>query len=111
MEVGQVSRSVVGGPEGEIHRVDPDFGSILTVSSRDSQSNCWINLKIMGQPCEFQVRTIGKSRRAGEAHVDAVYVDPVGVVRLAHLVVRWRRLGVDVKVILMQPCRLCIENH
>ena len=26
-------------PEGEIHRVDPDFGPTLTVSSRDSQSN------------------------------------------------------------------------
>jgi hypothetical protein len=27
----------------KIHRVDPDFGSTLTVSSRDSQSNCWVN--------------------------------------------------------------------
>jgi hypothetical protein len=43
-------------PEGEIHRVDPDFGSTLTASNRDSQSNCWVNLKIVGQPCEFQVR-------------------------------------------------------
>ena len=29
--------------EGEIHRVDPDFGSILAVSNRDSESNCWVN--------------------------------------------------------------------
>ena len=42
--------------EGKIHRVDPDFGSTLTASNRDSQSNCWVNLKIVGQPCEFQVR-------------------------------------------------------
>ena len=34
---------------------DPDFGSSLTVSSRDSQSNCWVNWKILGQPCEIQV--------------------------------------------------------
>jgi hypothetical protein len=40
--------------KGKIHRVDPDFGSTLTVSNRDSQSNCWVNWKIMGQPCEFQ---------------------------------------------------------
>ena len=39
----------------EIHRVDPDSGSTLTGSIRDSQSNCWVNWKIMGQPCEFQV--------------------------------------------------------
>jgi hypothetical protein len=42
--------------EGKIHRVDPHFGSTLTASSMDSQSNCWVNWKIMGQPCEFQVR-------------------------------------------------------
>jgi hypothetical protein len=30
-------------PEGKIHRVDPDFGSTLTASNRDSQSNCWFN--------------------------------------------------------------------
>jgi hypothetical protein len=41
--------------KGKIHRVDPDFGSTLTVSNRDSQSNCWVNWKIMGRPCEFQV--------------------------------------------------------
>jgi hypothetical protein len=41
--------------KGKIHRVGPDFGSTLTVSSRDYQSKCWVNWKIMGQPCEFQV--------------------------------------------------------
>ena len=41
--------------EGKIHRNDPDFGSTLTVSNRDSQSDCWVDWKIMGQPCEFQV--------------------------------------------------------
>jgi hypothetical protein len=41
--------------KGKTHRVDPDFGSTLTVSNRDSQSNCWVNWKIMGQPCECQV--------------------------------------------------------
>jgi hypothetical protein len=58
-------------PQGKIHRVDPDFGSALTASDRDSQSNCCqVNWKIMGQPCEFQVRgrrlartACGKSRR------------------------------------------------
>ena len=29
--------------DGEIHRVGPDFGSTLTVSNRNSQSNCWVN--------------------------------------------------------------------
>ena len=33
---------------GRIHRVDPDFGSALTVFNRDSQSNFWVNWKIMG---------------------------------------------------------------
>jgi hypothetical protein len=42
-------------PEGKIYRVDPDFGSTLTVSSRDYQSKCWVNWKILGQPCGFQV--------------------------------------------------------
>jgi hypothetical protein len=41
--------------EGKIHRVDPDFGSTLTVSNTDSQVNCWVNWKIIGQPCELQV--------------------------------------------------------
>jgi hypothetical protein len=43
-------------PEGKVHRVGPDFGSTLTVFNRDSQSNCWVDWKITGQPCEFQVR-------------------------------------------------------
>jgi hypothetical protein len=41
---------------GKIQRVDPDFGSTLAVSNRDSQSNCWANLRILGQPCESQAR-------------------------------------------------------
>jgi hypothetical protein len=59
--------------EGKIHRVDPDFGSTLTVSNRDSQSNCWVNWKIMGRPCGFQVsqqplrRGRRRRRRAGAA--------------------------------------------
>jgi hypothetical protein len=44
-----------GCREGTRHRGGPDFGSSLTASDRDSQSNCWVNWKIMGQPCEFQV--------------------------------------------------------
>ena len=41
--------------EGKINGVDPDFGSTLTVANRDSQSNSWVNWKIMSQPCEFQI--------------------------------------------------------
>jgi hypothetical protein len=37
----------------EIHRVDPEFGSTLGLLYRDFQSNCWVNLRILGQPCEF----------------------------------------------------------
>ena len=29
--------------QGKTHRVGPDFGSTLTVSSRDYQSKCWVN--------------------------------------------------------------------
>ena len=29
----------------------------MKVLDRDSHSNCWVNLKIMGQPCEFQVNS------------------------------------------------------
>jgi hypothetical protein len=36
--------------KGKIHRVDPDSGPTLTVSNRDSQSTCWVNWRIMGQP-------------------------------------------------------------
>jgi hypothetical protein len=49
--------------EGEIHRVDPDVGSTLTVSNRDSQSNFCVNWKIMRQPCGFQVW--GRCMRTG----------------------------------------------
>jgi hypothetical protein len=42
-------------PEGKAHRVDPDFGSTLPASNRDSQPNCWVNWKIMGQHSEFQL--------------------------------------------------------
>jgi hypothetical protein len=31
------------GRQSKIHRVDPDFGSTLAVSNRDSQPNCWVN--------------------------------------------------------------------
>jgi hypothetical protein len=51
------------GPEGKIHRADPDFGPTLTVSSRDSQSKYWVNWKITGQPCESQARRPCSPRR------------------------------------------------
>ena len=51
-------------PKGKIHRVDPDFGSTSAASNRDSQSNCWVNWKSMGQPCEFQVRRRRRQRAA-----------------------------------------------
>jgi hypothetical protein len=44
-----------GRPKGKINRVGPGFGSTLTASSRDSQSDCWVSWKILGQPCGFQV--------------------------------------------------------
>ena len=59
--------------EGKIHRVDPDFGSTLTVSNRDSQSNCWVNWKIMGQPCEFQVGEPGEDFAARRTSWLAAY--------------------------------------
>ena len=40
----------------EIHRVDPESGSTLRLTDRDFQSNCWVNLRILGQPCEFYLR-------------------------------------------------------
>ena len=51
--------------KGKIHRVDPEFGSTLTVSNRDFQSNCWVNLRILGQPCEFYL--VGRRLRARAA--------------------------------------------
>ena len=66
--------------QGKIHRVDPDFGSTLTVSKRDSQSKYWVSWKIMGQPCEFQVRG-----RWG--HSDAAkYIFLYGKPRMEHYV-------------------------
>jgi hypothetical protein len=47
--------------EGKIHRADPYLGPTLTSSNRNYQSNCWVNLKMMGQPCRFQA----SARRAG----------------------------------------------
>jgi hypothetical protein len=44
---------VIVAPQPEIHRVDPEFGSTLTVSNRDSQSNCWVNLRIWVNPVNF----------------------------------------------------------
>ena len=43
-------------PQGRIHRVDPGVGSTLIGANRVSQSNCWVSWKMMGQPCELQVR-------------------------------------------------------
>jgi hypothetical protein len=37
----------------EIHRVDPEFGSTLKALIGIFQSNCWVNLRILGQPCGF----------------------------------------------------------
>jgi hypothetical protein len=54
----RLDTSLLSLANGKIHRVDPDFGSTLTVSNRDSQSNCLVNWKIMGQPCEFQVHEV-----------------------------------------------------
>jgi hypothetical protein len=46
--------AAAAGMQGTLHRVGPDFGSTLTVSNRDSQSNGWVSWKIMGRPCGFQ---------------------------------------------------------
>jgi hypothetical protein len=58
--------------EGKIHRVDSDFGSTLTVSNTDSQSNCWVNWKLWVNPVDFRFgreRSVGAS--AGLAADDA----------------------------------------
>ena len=44
------------GSKGKVHRVDPDFASTLTVSSRDSQSNCWVNWKLWVNPVNFRFK-------------------------------------------------------
>jgi hypothetical protein len=36
----------------EIHSVDPESGQ-LSGSYRDVQINCWVDLRILGQPCGF----------------------------------------------------------
>jgi hypothetical protein len=63
------------GPEGKVHRVDPDFGSTLTVSNRASQSNCWVNWKIMGQPCEFHLLESGGAV-TGNSHSESIGPGP-----------------------------------
>jgi hypothetical protein len=60
-------------PQGKIHRVNPDFGSTLTASDRDSKSNCWVNWKIMGQPCEFQVGGAARTVAKAAGHCGSVY--------------------------------------
>jgi hypothetical protein len=58
--------SVMAAHEGKIHRVDPDFGSTLTVSNRDYQSKCWVNWKIMGRHVSFRLWQHGpRQARAG----------------------------------------------
>ena len=52
-------------PRPEIHRVNPENGSTLTVSDRDSQSNCWVNLRILGRPCGFYLHGLGGARADG----------------------------------------------
>ena len=47
----------------EIHRVDPESGSTPEGSCRDFQSNCWANLRILGQPCEFYLHCTAPSLR------------------------------------------------
>jgi hypothetical protein len=53
------------GSKPDIHRVDPEFGSTLMLLYRDFQSKCWVNLRILGQPCEFYLLE-GCGRRAAE---------------------------------------------
>jgi hypothetical protein len=43
--------------KGKIHRVGPNVGQ-LQASNRDFQSNCWADLRIWGQPCDFQVLAV-----------------------------------------------------
>jgi hypothetical protein len=48
----------------EIHRIDPEFGSTLRRIQRDFQTNCWVNLRTLGQPSEFYL--CGRSLRPCE---------------------------------------------
>ena len=48
----------------KFYRVDPESGSTLRLLYRDFQSNCWVNLRILGQPCEFYlISAVGKADR------------------------------------------------
>jgi hypothetical protein len=54
MALLQVRLAVLGVPlEPEIHGADPEPGSTLTGSCKDFQSNCSVNLRILGPPCQF----------------------------------------------------------
>ena len=89
------SASARADGEPEIHRVDPEFGSTLTVSNRDSQSNCWVNLRILGQPCEFhlEIAADSKGRRLSCAtHRRAVVRDVAGELALQLRALRIRRV-------------------
>ena len=56
-------------PEPEIHRVDPEFGSTLRLLYGDFQSNCWVNLRILGQPCEFYLPGSVDQPRVGDVRL------------------------------------------
>ena len=50
-------------PKPEIHRVDPDCIWVNPKGAYiDFQSNCWVNLRILGQPCGFYL--LGDARAA-----------------------------------------------
>jgi hypothetical protein len=86
--------------QAKINRVDPYFGSTLTVSNRDSQSNCWVNLKLMGQPCEFQsialARGVGVARiaRAGSPRLRSLAAGAMAALCLRFGACATNRLGV-----------------
>jgi hypothetical protein len=44
-----------GTPRSSSPRITTRAPTGKVISNRDSQSNCWVNWKIMGQPCGFQV--------------------------------------------------------
>jgi hypothetical protein len=81
-------RSPLLALQGKVHRVDPlvdpDFGSTLTVSNRDSHSNCWVNWKTMGQPCEFQVFPVRSICRRAFPVTDTISDPPDTVSDLRH---------------------------
>jgi hypothetical protein len=49
------ARGVRSGSKVKFTGLTQTLGQLITASNRDSQSNCWVNLKIVGQPSEFQV--------------------------------------------------------